>query len=94
MARRVYHLRSHDDPQHKTLCGRSITYRYNFTSVESVNGPNSVYREHLCSRCRARAEREGLILPEGINPDGSVNHENISSGDKQHDDWLSRLGVC
>ena len=93
MARTVWHL-EHRDEATKTLCNREATHRYRFTSIENINDGLPPYI-NVCPRCRTRAERLGLLQP--VPPvvrsvDEPVDFD-VSSGDKQHDDWLSRLGV-
>lgn len=98
---RVYHLAdtAATEPEKqrgaKTLCGRDATHRYRFTTADMIRD-GSQWNEFnkVCDRCLRKAEKLGLIRPMGINIDGSINYLEISSGDKDTDDWLSRLGVC
>lgn len=91
MPRPISHFRSVDDPQNTTLCGYGITRRYNIIHPEQISlGVEPLYP--LCARCRARAERLGLI-PRQARQDVDENFENVSSSDKQIDIWLLRLGI-
>lgn len=92
MAVTIRHLRSQDG-ENKTLCGRPITYRTNLTEAGSVDSFHPRI-DRLCARCQTKAERLGLIRPAGVREDGTVDHESVTSGDKNHDEWLARLGIC
>jgi len=89
----VYHIRE-SDTGNKTLCGREGTWRYRYIDISAVAGYQETHNRSVCKRCRAKAEKSGLVSQTPIlNESGEVNF-NVPSGDKKHDEWLSRLGVC
>lgn len=86
----IKHLKNPENPN-KTLCGRDTTFRLSYTTPENALTLGHFVR--LCKRCQTTAERTGLIRPAHINEDGEIDFDKVYSGDKQHDDWLLRLGV-
>lgn len=89
----VYHLQNETEPN-KTLCDKVATNRYRFTDINTVNSDdNELVIERLCPRCRAKALRMGLLTNPNLldlrDEQGMVDDVSV----KQHNNWLSRLGI-